>query len=494
MRMVRLCLALLCASGIAAAQENPPGRAPPPAARPAEPERLPADATTHHTLDLPGRALSFAATAGAIRLRGDTAEPQADVAFIAYQLDGVVRTTRPVTFVFNGGPGEASGWLHTGVLGPWRIPFAGATPSSPPDPAPNADTWLDFTDLVFLDPPGTGYSRVLGNEETRRRLWSVTGDIDALAEVIRRWLDKNGRNVSPAWLVGESYGGFRGPRLARALQSDRGVGVSGMVLISPLLDVHVESGYTDPFAWADRLPSLAAAARSRNGPVSRADLADTETYAMTEYLTDLVRGQRDAEAVARMARRVAALTGLDPALTARYRGRIDIDVFLHEFDRTRGRVGSVYDPTTGIGDPNPHRVLSDYPDPMYDGLTAPITGATMAIYTGKLNWRPDRVWRLHNHAAARQWDWGRSIGRPQSLSALQQALALDPAMRVLIVHGLFDLRTPYFTTARMLNNLDDEGSARRVKLAVYPGGHMFYSDDASRAAFRDAARVLYQRP
>lgn len=489
MTILRVCAALLCTAGIAFAQETPPARPATPPAHTETPARLPADVTTRHSLDLPGRTLAFSATAGSIRLSNDKSDAQADVAFIAYQVDGA---DRPVTFVFNGGPGEASGWLHTGVLGPWRVPFAGATPSTTPEPAPNADTWLDFTDLVFIDPPGTGYSRVLGNDDTRRRLWSVTGDIDALAEVIRRWLDKNGRSVSPKYLVGESYGGFRGPRLVRALQSDQGVGIRGMVLVSPLLDVHVESGYTDPFGWADRLPSQAAAARARTGPVSRADMADVETYAMTEYLTDLVRGQRDGAASARMARRVAALTGLDPALTARYRGRIDIDVFLHEFDRAHGRLGSIYDASATIEDPHPRRILSDYPDPLYDGLTAPITGAMMAIYNGKLNWRPEGVYRLHNNPAFRQWDWGGSMGRPQSLSALQQALALDPALRVLIVHGLFDLRTPYFTTARMLNDLDDEGSARRVTLAVYPGGHMFYTDNASRAAFRDAAAALYR--
>ncbi len=118
---------------------------------------------------------------------------------------------------------------------------------------PNAETWLDFTDLVFIDPPGTGYSRILAKgDDARRRLWSVTGDIDALAEVIRRWLDQADRIVSPKYILGESYGGFRGPRLARALQSDQGVGVSGIVLVSPLLDAHVQSGYNDPFDWVDR--------------------------------------------------------------------------------------------------------------------------------------------------------------------------------------------------------------------------------------------------
>ena len=456
---------------------------------------LPPDKSSHHTLEFPGRTLRFTATAGTIRLSNDDGAAQADVAFIAYQAEGEDRRTRPVTFAFNGGPGMASGWLHVCAIGPWRIPIGGAAgvPSASPEPLPNAETWLDFTDLVFIDPPGTGYSRILAKgDDARRHFWSVSGDIDALAEVIRRWLDRNDRIVSPKYLVGESYGGFRGPRLARALQSGQGVGVSGMVLLSPLLDSHGQSGYADPLGWVDGLPSQVAAARALKGPVTRADLADVEQYAAGDYLTDLIRGARDRAAVARVSERVATLTGIDRVIVARYLGRLDGDVFLHELERARGRVNSVYDATVSSTDPHPRSTLSDYPDPVLDALKAPITSAMMTIYTEKLNWRPDGVYRLANDAVFRQWDWGRGMGRPESLSYLQTALALDPRLRVLIAHGLFDLRTPYFATARMLAQLPDAGSAERVRLEVFPGGHMFYSDDASRKAFRETASTLFR--
>ncbi len=475
--------------------ESPQKSAPRPDASAREPARLPPDQTTHHTLELPGRILKFAATAGAIRLSNDDNVAQTDVAFIAYQQEGADRRTRPVTFVFNGGPGMASGWLQTGAVGPWRVAIGGANgvPSTSPEPLPNAETWLDFTDLVFIDPPGTGYSRILAKgDEGRRRLWSVAGDIDALAEFVRRWLDRNDRIVSPKYILGESYGGFRGPRLARALQSDQGVGVSGMVLVSPLLDVHTESGYNDPFAWADALPSEVAAARALKNPLTRADLADVEEYASTDYLTDMLRGVHDQAAVARMTERVAALTGIDPAIVARGGGRLDGDVFRHELER--GRVSSIYDATVSREDPFPRRPLSDIPDPVLEALKAPVTSAMVAIYTDKLNWRPDGVYNLANDDAFRQWNWGRGMGRPESLSYLQTALSLDPRLHVLIVHGLFDLRTPYFATVRMLNQLPDAGPTGRVRLVVFPGGHMFYSDDASRAAFHNAASELYGLP
>jgi len=456
--------------------------------------KLPADQTTHHVLELPGRTLKFAATAGAVRLSNDDNVAQADVAFIAYQLEGADRRTRPVTFVFNGGPGMASGWLQVGAVGPWRIPFGGpgGVPSASPEPVPNAETWLDFTDLVFIDPPDTGYSRIVAKgEDVRRRLWSVTGDIDALAEAVRRWLDQAGRIVSPKYILGESYGGFRGPRLARALQSDQGVGVSGIVLISPLLDAHVQSGYFDPFEWVDALPAEVAVTRALKGPVSRAGLADVEQYAATDYLTDLMRGFHDTEAVARMTERVSALTGIDRSIVSRGGGRLNGDVFRHELDRARGRVSSAYDPTVSRTDPSPRQALSEFPDPVLEGLKAPVTSAMVAIYADKLNWRPEGMYHLESNDAFRQWNWGRGMGRPESLSYLQSALSLDPRLHVLIACGLFDLVTPYFTTVRELNQLPDAGSAERVRLEVFPGGHMFYSDDASRAALRDAAGRMF---
>jgi len=499
-----LAAALLCAGSIAAAHAQTSAPSPPearPAAAsstPTPPEtdatKLPADVTTHHALDLPGRPLHFTATAGSIRLRDEKNAPQADVAFVAYQLDGADRQTRPVTFAFNGGPGMASGWLQVGAVGPWRVALGGASgvPSASPALIPNAETWLDFTDLVFIDPPGTGYSRILASgDAAQRRFWSVRGDIEALAEVIRRWLDRNDRIVSPKYLLGESYGGFRAPRLARELQSEQGVGVTGMVLLSPVLDIHNESGLTDPFTWVDRLPSEVAAARALKGPVTRANVADAEQYAAGDYIEDLLRGEHDNAALDRLSARVATLTGLDPALVRRLHGRIDTGTFLHELERAQGRVGSQYDATITRPDPFPDNPLGSYPDPVLEGLKAPVTGAMIAIYETKLGWRPEGIYRLSNDSVFVHWDWGRGMGRPESLTALQNALSLDPRLHVLIAQGLFDLRTPYFATALMLRALPDVGAADRVRLVVYPGGHMFYTDDASRAALRQDAMTLF---
>ena len=460
------------------------------------PKALPTDVTTHHTLELPGRTLKFRATAGAIRLNDDKGAPRADIAFIAYQLDDADPRTRKVTFVLNGGPGFASGWLQVGAVGPWRIPFGGdaTAPSASPVPLPNAETWLDFTDLVFIDPVDTGFSRVLTtNEEARKRMFSVTGDIAYLAETIRLWLDRSERNVSPKYILGESYGGFRAPRLARELASAQGTGVTGLVMVSPALDLIGRNYVFNPFYYASRLPSMAAAARAAQGPVTRTQLADVEQYAQGEFLVDTTKGETDPAAIMRRSAKMAAFIGLDPALVARYHGLIDNDIFLHELDRKAGRVGSFYDATITTTDPWPLWTTSEYPDPVLEGLQAPVTSAMVAVYATELKWRPDYAYRLQSPTAFKQWDWGHGIGNePQSVGWMREALALDPHLHVLIAHGLFDLVTPYFFTQLLLDQIPASVAGDRVRLVTYPGGHMFYSQDASRAAFRDAAQAMYE--
>jgi carboxypeptidase C (cathepsin A) len=361
-------------------------------------------------------------------------------------------------------------------------------------PMPNVETWLDFTDLVFIDPANTGYSRVLdSSERSRRRLFSVDGDIAYLAEAVRHWLDRFDRNVSPKYLLGESYGGFRAPRIARELSTNQGTGVSGLVLISPKLDFGDLSVAFNPLSFATRLPSMAAAMRSEQGTVTRAQLADVEEYARGQFLVDLVRGETDLETIARRSARVADFTGLDPASVRRYHGLISNDVFVHELDRARGRVSSVYDATVTSLDPFPLDPASDYPDPVLEGLKAPVSSAMLAIFENRLNWRPDSSYQLGNAEVNRAWDWGNRIWNPpQSMTALRTALSLDSRMTVLIAHGLFDLLTPYMATQLLLDQMPEPGFNSRTRLATYAGGHMFYMADGARRAFRDDAMTLYQ--
>ena len=202
-----------------------------------------------------------------------------------------------------------------------------ATPSASPDLQPNAETWLDFTDLVFIDPVGTGYSRfVATGEDVRKRFYSIDGDVNSIALVIRRWLEKYDRLLSPKFVAGESYGGIRGPKIVSNLQTEQGVGVKGLILISPLLDFREFAG-SSILQYVASLPTYAAVAREAKGAVNRADLADVESYARGDFLADLVKGEADREPPTALADKVAALTGIDQAVSRRLAGRFDASNF-----------------------------------------------------------------------------------------------------------------------------------------------------------------------
>jgi carboxypeptidase C (cathepsin A) len=513
LRCTGLVLALLALVAVARA-DDPPHRPDPatpagqkgPGARggqaPAAPasadqRRLPPDSTTRQTVELPGRTLAFTATAGAIQIYNDKGEPQADIAVTSYQLDGADRASRPVTFFFNGGPGASSAWLQLGSAGPWRLPMDGeaATPSASPVLKPNAETWLDFTDLVFIDPVGTGYSRLIASgEEVRKRFYSTEGDVNAVALVIRRWLERNDRLLSPKYITGESYGGIRGPKVVRQLQLQQGVGIRGLIMVSPLFDFREFTG-TSLLQYVARLPSYAAVARQAKGEgkVTRADLADVETYASGEFLGDLLKGEADKEATTRLADRVAALTGIDKEVSRRLAGRFDVGEFRRELDRGSGKVTGRYDGSVRGFDPYPDSNSSRFGDPSGDTLQAPLTSAMVDLLRRKLNWRPDGSYEVLNGAVERAWDFGDGINPPQSLSELRQILATDARMKVLVGHGLFDLATPYFGSKMALDQLPAFASAPRVKFVVYPGGHMFYSHEGSRQAFRAEVEALITR-
>jgi carboxypeptidase C (cathepsin A) len=454
--------------------------------------RLPPDSTTKQSVELPGRTLDFSATAGSIRLFNEKGDPQADIAYTSYQLDGTDTRSRPVTFFFNGGPGAASAYLQFGSAGPWRLAINGdaAVSSASPDLKPNAETWLDFTDLVFIDPVGSGYSRFVATEDdVRKRFYSVDGDVNALAVIIRRWLERSDRLLSPKFVVGESYGGIRGPKIVRELQTQQGVGVRGLILVSPVLDFREYSG-SSILQYVSSLPTMAAVARETKGAVTRADLTDVETYARGDFLTDLIKGEADLAATVRLSDRMAALTGIDPAVSRRLAGRFSESEFRREFDRKNGKVLGRFDASVSGFDPDPDSSFHHFSDPSGEPLIAPLTSAAVDLTTRKLNWRPDGSYHLLNSAVERAWDFGRGLSPTESVSQLRQILALDPKLKLLVGHGLFDLATPYFGSKILLDQLPAYASPDRVKLVVYPGGHMFYSRDVSRRAFRGEAEAL----
>jgi carboxypeptidase C (cathepsin A) len=458
--------------------------------------RLPAPRTTDHEVALPDRTLAFRARAGAITLTDDDGTPEADIGFVEYTLKDADPDARPVTFAVNGGPGAASAYLHLGVLGPWILPMddESIVPSQPVDLVPNPDTWLDFTDLVFIDPVGTGFSRLVDpGDRLRDRYLSIDGDVSALAEFVRRWLTETGRIGSPRYFVGESYGGFRGPLLAEALQTKHGLALQGMVLLSPVLDFGWwQQPDHAPLPSVSLLPSLAAAAMEEDGAFSEAALGEAEAYAEGAYIADLLRGVRDEAAVGRIVDRVSEITGLDRAFVDRAAGRIGRDAFAREFLRDEGRLASPYDTTIAAADPFPASRRARAGDPVLDAMTAPLTGAMLAHYRATLDWLPERRYRLLNGGVNRAWDWESGRGQPEAVGALARVMALDPAFRTLVVHGYTDLVTPYFATELILRQIPVPDADARLRSATYRGGHMFYLRPGSRRAFREDAQALYE--
>jgi carboxypeptidase C (cathepsin A) len=469
-----------------------------PASAQDRPARVPGDyppeAITSHRITLPSGPLDFRARAGAVRLDDpQSGAPVADVTYVSFEANGADPTKRPVFFAINGGPGAGAAWLGLGAIGPWRIridPGAGGS-SAIPQFIDNADTWLPFTDIVLVDPPGGGYGRLVTTDDaTRRRLQSVDGDVDMLAVFIRKWLISHDRLASPKFIVAESYGGIRAPRVVHILSQRENIGIRGMQLISPALKIDTIEGESLA-ALAAYLPSYAAVTRNAR---ERSALEDVETYASSDYIVDLIKGPHDAAAQTRLANRVSAITGLQESVVRQTGGRIDRVAWSRDRDRAQGRVLSLYDGTISGFDPSPLERYSEWDDPMLDTLRSPLGSAMTALVTQRLKWPlGDARYITLNDTLLRQWDWGRG-GRLalESTTALRMDLALDPALKVTILHGLTDFVTPYFATKMILDQLPTFGMQARIKFLTFPGGHMIYTHDEGRRAMRDEAHAMIE--
>ncbi len=458
---------------------------------------FPPDVTIKQTVRSAKGLLNYSATVGSLPVHDAKGQRIADVVCTSYVLADQNLAARPVTFAFNGGPGAASVYLNLGAIGPKHMPFGGEedVPSTPIQLVDNPDTWLDFTDLVFVDPVGTGFSRSLVNdEEAKKHFFTMKSDIQYLSRIIYDWLVKNDRMASPKFLAGESYGGFRVPRLTHTLETTTGVGISGMLMVSPFLNGNFENDDdTSPMGWAVRLPSMAAAKFEREGRLSAAALKPVEEYARTEFVADYLRGGRDEAATARLIARVTDFLGVDPALVKAMGGRVDTQTLLRELYRHEQKIGSRYDINVTTYDPFPFSNrprTGGWQDPILDRVIAPTTSAMVDFVTRVAGWKVDIPYHALNADVSRQWSYDDVL--PESVTDLRQAMAIDPPMKVLIAHGYTDLSCPFFASRLIVNQMPIMGDVDRLRLAVYPGGHMFYTRPASRAALhRDAAFVYH---
>ena len=480
-----------------------------------------------HSIGLPGGKLDYELEADWIVLRKDE-KPRAEMFFIRYAA-AEAEKDRPVTFVFNGGPGASSAYLHLGAIGPRRVVFTddGDAPPPPWKLADNMETWLAFTDLVFIDPVGTGFSRIIddkaedgpkqqggrtdaesgGAQDSVGEYWKLKRDLESLSEFMSKYLSRYGLWQHPVYIAGESYGGFRAARLARMLQKDYGVGLSGAVIISPALEFSLlnASDY-DVLPWVDAFPSMAAAAafhglsRSLRQGESMDDYrARAAGFALEKLLPLLASGdiipEKKRNAVLSEA---AAFTGLPKETLRQNGGRTSIEYYARNLLRGRGRLVGLYDASRSVDDPYPDRDRSEGPDPTLDSLERIFSAGINTQLRAAAGLQTERDYSLISMKVNESWsiDTGRHaldthIG---SVDELRYGMSLNPDMKVFICHGIYDLVTPAFSSERLAAQMRlSARQKKKLELRTYSGGHMFYTWDESRKAFYRDIRDFYSR-
>ena len=465
------------------------------------------------------QSIEYTASAGWTVLRKNE-KPAAEIFSVSY-IAGKAKD-RPVTFAFNGGPGSSSAFVHMGAAGPSRVEFPpdGQLPQSPPKLVPNRESWLKFTDLVFVDPVGTGFSRVIKDDAKAKadgkqrpdetpeeakdggagEFVGYKRDLESMCEFMGRWLSNNGRWGSPVFIVGESYGGYRVGRLVRLLQENTGIALSGAVLISPALELAALIGTDyDVLGWVDLVPTMALAAahhgRSRafkaGTPIDEIAL-EAEEFATGDFSLMLIRGasMRDAERE-RILERLADMIGLPATTVKRAGGRISLNVFTRELLRDERKVVGYYDATITATDPFPDREPFAGPDPTLAGFSPPFSTAINQQLRSEIGIETDREYVLSSEEVFRAWRndavehfWVPPVGATDDF---RYGMALNPHMKALIVHGIYDTVTPYYTSDRLRNLMRlDADMADRLTVRRYGGGHMFYTWEQSRREFSKA--------
>jgi len=450
---------------------------------------LPSDSVTEHALDTPQGKLNYTATAGTIPLYGQSGEQIAAIFYTSYVAKNA-GDKRPLTFAFNGGPGAASAFLNLGLVGPRRLDL-GPDARNPSDAklVDNPDSWLRFTDLVLIDPIGTGWSRTAKADDAKD-FWKVQSDADSMAKAISNYAAKHDRTLGPIYLMGESYGGFRAAKVARTLQRDYGVVVNGIVMLSPLLEGWLTFG-DDQSALRSALllPSLAAAQLAAQNKLSPDALGKAEKFALTDYLTALAGPPLSGDAAQVFYKRVAEVTGLPADSIAKARGFVTGDVLKVLRD---GKLVSRYDANFAVDDPFPERRTNRAPDPILDGVARAYGGAFANYARNELGFNTEITYKLLANDVTGHWDW--SGGRVEAGvdDELRVLLSFDMHFRLLIAHGMTDLVTPYGDTRYLLDHLPNAEPPGRAQLKLYRGGHMLYLYSSSREAFSKDAAAFYK--
>jgi carboxypeptidase C (cathepsin A) len=459
---------------------------------------LPQDAVSQHVLTADGRSIPYTATAGTLDLFDQDGARTAKMFYTAYvakdQAAGDQRPARPITFVFNGGPGAASAYLNLGLVGPRIVDFG----TSGRDGADaklidNPQSWLRFTDLVLIDPIGTGWSRTTKPDDAKD-FYSVEADSQAMAKAIALYIAHNGRAGSPKYILGESYGGFRAAKVATGLRQDQGILVSGVLMLSPLIDAQLVFGADRyPLGAALQIPSLAAAAMERRNAFTEQGVRDAETFAIRDYLPTLAGAPPSGSAATAFYDRISRITGIPTDIVAKSQGFVGRSYYKHS-DGDGADIVSPYDGSFLAPDPYPGSENERGDDPILDGFTRAYGSAFANYARTELGFHTDITYELLSTDVNRQWNWGGRHGGSRltanATDDIKETLSVNPAFRLMVAQGYSDLLIPFGVNKYVLDHLPP-AFADRVALKVYHGGHMFYTRSASRAQFTADAEAFY---
>jgi carboxypeptidase C (cathepsin A) len=468
-----------------------------------------------HMVTIGAQEISYTVTTGTLVLKeesektGDKAgesegeKPKASIFFVAYTRNDVAdKARRPITFSFNGGPGSSSVWLHLGALGPRRVSMGDAGNLLPPPYGliDNPESILDVTDLVFIDPMLTGYSRAVVGEKAKEFL-NFKKDIESVGDFIRLYTTRYQRWLSPKFLIGESYGTTRAAGLSGYLQDRHGLYLSGIMLVSAILDFGTADFHPgNDLPYILYLPTYAATAwyhQRLDTPLQkdlRSLLNEVEAFALGEYATVLLKGAAlTVKERATLIKRLARYTGLSADYLDRVNLRPEIMRFTKELLRDQRRtVGRLDSRFTGIDRDSGGETFEH--DPSMSAIIGPYTAAFYDYVRRELKFESDLPYEILNYKAHEQWSYAQHENRYVEVAeTLRKAMSINPHLKVFVANGYYDLATPYFATEYTFNHLSLDPSLQpNIAMGYYEAGHMMYIHEPSLVKLKQDLAVFIQ--
>jgi len=462
---------------------------------------------THHSVTIEGEQIKYTATAGIMILHNDQGEPIASFGYTAYSKDGVKDLSkRPVTFSYNGGPGSSSIWLHMGVMGPRRVVVEdpGTTPPAPYRLTDNQYSLLNATDIVMVDPVGTGVSRAVGKAKNSD-FWGVDKDISSVGNFIRTYISENNRWNSPKYLLGESYGTTRSAGVANYLQNSEGIALNGVVLVSTVLDLRtIAFGHGDSLPYVVYLPTYAAVARYHdqleNKPENlKAFVQEVRTFAQTDYANALMKGDEISTAERnRIINKLSQYTGLSKDYLDKADMRVTQSEFTKQLMRSEGQtVGRLDSRYTGYSLEN--LAQNALYDPQSTAIGPAYTQMFFQYYHNELNFGKDKQYNVSAYSLPKfDWNWEQNGNffptSPTTAPDLAEAMTKNPNLKVLVLNGYYDLATPFLGAEYTMDHLGiPQELESNVSMKYYEAGHMMYIHEPSLQKFHNDVTQFIQQ-